>query len=265
MWKDKAVIITGSSVGIGYNLAREIAKKSGKVVLNARNSERLEFAKTQLKSEGFDVTSCAGDISKYEDCDKLVNHSLSKFGKIDVLINNAGIASQGTLEEISPDVFKKVVDINYLGSVYMTKATIPFIKETKGSIMYLGSLAGIHGLGAFAAYSGTKMALRALVESLKIELHDTGIHVGIAYVGFTENDPGKTFLNKDGVETPLPSREKMKQEPADKVARRIMKMVEKRKSFSTFTTLGKLNACVNRIAPGLVQKILLNAYKKGDN
>ncbi len=262
MWKDKVVIITGSSMGIGKKLAFEIGNKGGKIVLDARNKERLTTIERELYKAGVDVISFAGDISKNEDCVALCKFTISNFKRIDILINNAGIASIGSIEKINPEVFKNVVDVNLLGSVYMTKAVLPEIKKNKGSILYIGSIAGIHGLPDYSSYSCSKMALTALAESLRIELHNTGVHVGLAYLGFTENDPGKTFLDQNGSLISLPPRSKIKQEPVEKVVWRIMKMIEKRKFKSTFSFLGKVNNIVNRINPNIVHHILLKQNQK---
>ncbi|NQU52340.1 MAG: SDR family oxidoreductase [Bacteroidetes bacterium] len=262
MWKDKVVIITGSSLGIGKKLAIEIGNKGGKIVLNARNKERLKAFENELKSCGIRAISYSGDISKNEDCVALFNYTISKFNRVDILINNAGIASVGNIEEVKPDVFQKVIDVNLMGSVFMTKAVLPEIKQNRGSIMFIGSIAGIHGLPAYSSYSCSKMALTAFAESLKIELNNTGVHVGLAYLGFTENDPKKTFLDQNGKLVPQPARNKIKQVPVGRVAFRIMKMIEKRKFKSTFTLLGKLNNFLNRINPYLVHQILLSQYQK---
>jgi len=260
MWKDKVVIITGSSRGIGRNLAIELGQKGSKIILNARSKKMLEISCNDLKSRKLDVTACDGDISDYKDCVKIVDHAISKYGQVDVLINNAGICSKSNLEEIQPEVFKKIVEVNLLGSVYMTKATLPYIQKTKGSILFVGSIAGIHGIGEYSAYCSSKAALKTLVESLRIELHDSGIYIGYANVGFTENDPEKTFLDKSGIPVALPSRNEIKQEPMTKVARELMKMIERKKTISTFSFLGKLNALVNRISPIILHRFLLNLY-----
>jgi len=265
MWKDKVVIITGSSIGIGRRIAAEIGKRGGKVVINARNKNRLDKTLENLKGQGLDISSCPGDISNYEDCVQIIDHTLKTYGKIDVLINNAGIAAEATLEEIKPKVFKQVMDVNFLGSVFMTKAALAPIKQTEGSILFVGSIAGIHGLGGYSAYSSSKMALTALVESLRKEVHQCGVHIGLAYVGFTENDPEKTFFDKEGVIAQIPARSKIKQESATKVALQLMHMIERRKFKSVFTLLGKLNAILSRISPFIVYQILLNVYRKKPN
>jgi len=129
--------------------------------------------------------------------------------------------------------------------------------------LFVGSLAGIHGFGNYSAYCSSKMALTALTESLRMEMHKTGVHIGLAYLGFTENDPEKTLMNKDGLIMPHPPRTMAKQKSVTTVAHQLMRMIERRKSKSAFTLLGKLNAIVNRISPSIVHRILLISYKKG--
>lgn len=265
MWKDKVVIITGSSRGIGHSLAMEIGKRGGKVVINARNKSQLDKAHVNMKTEKIDISACPGDISKYYDCIKIIEHTIKIYGKLDVLVNNAGITAIATLEEIKPDVFKQIMDVNFLGSVYMTQAALPYIRQTEGSVLFVGSLAGIHGIGNYSAYCSSKMALTALVESLRMEMHQTGVHIGLAYVGFTENNPEKTFLNKDGRLIPEPARIRIKPESVEKVALQLMRMIERRKSKSVFTLLGKINDILNRISPFMVHRIILNAYLRDQN
>jgi len=265
MWKDKVIIITGSSSGIGRSLAIEIGKKGAKVVINARNVERLNKAYANMKMQGLDVSLCPGDISKYKDCVNIVVHTIRSYGKIDVLINNAGLTAIARFEDLKPDIFRKIMDVNFLGSVYMTQAALSYITQTKGSILFVGSQSGIHGIGSYSAYCSSKMALTALVESLRIEMYETGVHFGLAYVCSTENNPEKTFLNKNGLLIQEPERIRIKPRSVEKVAHQLMRMVERRQSKSAFTLLGRINALINRISPYIVHQILLHAYKKDHN
>lgn len=260
--QNKVVIITGSSIGIGRTMAQEMCKEGAKVVLNARNEKRLERTFEELKEIGCEVTAIAGDVSKTEDCQKLIDHAINTFGQIDVIVNNAGISMEGSFEDLPPDVFRKVIEVNYLGSIYPTKAAIPYLKKTKGSVIFMGSAAGIRGIPNHAAYSSSKMSLTAIAEALKIELKQSGIHIGLAYVGFTENDKEKTIYDKDGNIVPQPKRDFIKAEPQEVVAKRIIKMIENRTFKQVFTPLGKLNAFMNRFFPFVVGPILSRNYHK---
>ncbi|MFT4664101.1 MAG: NAD(P)-dependent dehydrogenase (short-subunit alcohol dehydrogenase family) [Polaribacter sp.] len=260
--KDKVIIITGSSMGIGKVMALEMLKQGAKVVLNARNPERLNKTYQELKTAGHPVIAVAGDVSNIEDCKRIVTETLSAFGKIDALVNNAGISMEGEVTELSPDVFRKVMEVNYLGSVYPTQAVLPELKKTKGSVIFMSSAAGVRGLPGYSVYSSSKMALTALAESMKIELYPSGVHVGIAYVGFTQNDPDKTIYNADGEIIAQPIRTFIKAEPPINVATRVSKMISSRPFKQVFTPLGKLNAIVNRWAPSLGEWILRRNYFK---
>ena len=260
--KNKVILITGSSIGIGRTMAYEMCKQGAKVVLNARNAERLDRTFQEMKAAGHEVTAMAGDVSKIEDCQKIIDHSIQVFGQLDAIVNNAGISMEGSVEDLAPEVFQKLFDVNVMGSIYPTKAALPHLKKNKGSIIFIGSAAGIRGIPNHAAYSASKMSLTALAESMKIELKESKVHVGIAYVGFTQNDPEKTIYDKDGKIIPQPSRDFIKAEPPEKVAQRVINMIVNKKFKEVFTPLGKLNAFMNRFFPFVVEPILSRNYHK---
>jgi short-subunit dehydrogenase len=261
-FKDKVVIVTGSSMGIGKALATELAKKGATIVLNGRNIDRLEKVHQEMKSNGFKTIAIDGDVSKIEDCKRLIDETINAFGKIDVVINNAGLSMEGTVEAVTPEVVRKIMEVNYLGVHYITHFAIPHLKKTKGSLIFGGSNAGIHGLPNYSVYSASKMALTALTESLKIELDGEGIHVGIAYIGFTENDPDKTIYNVDGEIIDQPSRSNFKAQSPEMVANQIIQMIERRTYKAVFTPIGKLNAFMARFAPWIVRMAVGNNFRK---
>lgn len=261
-WKNKTVIISGSSAGLGKTLAFETGKKGACIVLNGRNKEKLEKTADELSANGIEVISAPGDISKYSDCENIAEVALKKFGQIDILINNAALASYADFSDLEIGVLENVVNVNLLGTVNMTKAVLPNLLKTKGSIVFIGSVAGIHGVGGYAPYSMTKMALTSFAESLKIELSDTGVHVGIVYPGFIENDSDKTFFDKDGKLISVPSREGLRKMTTQEVSFKIIRLIERRRFKTVLSTIGKLNAILNRISPRIIHLILRNAYKK---
>lgn len=258
----KVALITGSSMGIGLSLARLMAQQGLRVVLNARNAERLQGTLQEFRDAGYEAIAVAGDVSKEADCQAIIDQTVDQFGRLDILVNNAGISTQGTLAELSPEVFRKVMDVNYFGSVFMTQSALPHLKKQRGSVLFISSAAGIRGIPGHAAYSSSKMALTALAESLKIELHRDQVHVGIAYVGFTENDPRKVIYDSDGKIIPQPDRSFIKQEPVELVAKRLYHMIENRTFKSVFTPLGKLNAFMNKLLPGIGELVLRRNFFK---
>lgn len=262
-WNNKVVLITGSSIGIGRKLAELLLSKGARVVLNARNAKRLSQTLQAFQAQGFrELTAIPGDVSKPEDCARLVTEAQQHFGQLDVVINNAGITAEGDVGELSAEIFRKVTEVNYLGSVYMTQQALPYLRQSRGTVFFVSSIAAFRGIPGHAVYSASKVALKTLAEALQVEEEAHGVHVGIAFVGFTENDPQKAIYNKDGALVPQPSRDFIKQEPVEIVAARIIRMIEKRDNQKIFTGLGKLNGWVNRFFPRLAAFVLRRSYHK---
>ena len=247
-------VITGSSRGIGRELARQVLEAGGQVVLNGRTPETLKSAHDELASvfDGQSIRSFAGDIAEPEQAQNLIEYTLKEYGRIDVLVNNAALAHHGNIGDGDPDVFIKVMDVNTYGVLLPTWYAIPHLAEREGHIFIVSSLAGLHGLPSYAAYTSSKMALTSLAESLQVELRDTRITVGIAYVGFTENEATKKRLRADGQLEPVPRREGFLMTPREKTARRILHQISKRKFKAIHSKLGVVLYTLNRISPGLV-------------
>lgn len=256
MFSDKVIIITGSTQGIGLKTAEMLAQRGARLVINSRSEQKVDVAVAKLRQITPHVVGLAGDVSDYASCVQLRNLALDSFGRIDILINNAGIASGGLIKEIVPEAYEKVVRINLLGSIHPTLACVEEICRQKGSILFIGSVAGIVGLPSYSAYSATKRALVGLAESLRSELSDDGVFVGINYPGFTENDEQKTMLNARGEEEVLRKRSGVKAVKQDKTAGQIIRQLEKRKfrMYSSFSALAI--QWIYRFFPGLTLNIL---------
>jgi len=254
-FRDKVIIITGARQGIGKALSLLLAGAGSRLSINSRNAEKLSELKNKLFLNGCDVIEIPGDISDEGVCRNIVEKTIERFGKIDVLINNAGIAGAGTVEEAESIVFKKQVEVNLLASYYMTKYALPHIKKTDGTILFVSSLAGLFGLPAYSGYSASKMALTALAQSLKNELYGQNVHIGVAYVGFTVNDPAKEQYNSKGELALLPDR-KVKRVSAEITASLLLKQIRKRRFISVHSLLGKAEYTVSKFFPGLIEAIL---------
>lgn len=262
VFKGKVAIVTGSSMGIGKTVARQLLEAGAFVVINGRNQERLDATALQFRSQGFDPLPIAADVSRLDDARLIAQRALDYFGRIDILINNAGVSMEGEVDDLNPNVFRTVIDVNLLGSFYATKAMLPAIRKTGGSVLFISSVAGLSGLPGYSAYSCSKMALTALAQSLRLELHGAGVHIGIAYVGFTQNDPDKVIHNAKGEMIPQPARDFAHAQPVDVVARRIIQMVERRQFKRVFSPLGKLAAMTNWWAPPLLNWFIRRMYFK---
>lgn len=258
----KVAIITGSSQGIGKALARELGGLGVRVVLNGRRATRLAEAEAALAEEGLTVTALAGDISDASFAQRLVAHAVETFGQLDILVNNAGAANRGPLAEVAPDSVHTLVNVNLIGSIFPTQAALPHLRATKGSVLFISSLAGLHGLPYNGLYSSTKQALTALSESLRIEESPYGVHVGIAYVGFTANDPRKVILDTDGKPVYLPAREGLRLQAPETVARQLRHMLESRRRKRVFTAVGWGLAFAQRWIPRVIDWALTRNLTK---
>lgn len=260
--KDKVAIVTGSSMGIGKAIAMELVEKGASVVLNGRDQEKLYRTEMEFLENGYDVTAVAADISCPDDCQYLIGRALKAYHKIDILINNAGISSRGTVEKMAISNIKNAIETNYSGAAYMCKYAIPQLKRTKGHIIFINSVGGLRGMPYNAAYTASKMAQAALAQALRIELYDYGIHVGIVYVGYTENDSKKIIQDEDGTPIYLPKRTNVRLAGPQSVAKSILRMMERRTDKITLTNLGLLADFLIQYLPKLSDWILLANRKK---
>ena len=262
---EKVAVITGSSQGIGKAIAIALAQKGVRVVLNGRNPDKLAQAKLELFELGFEVLAVKADVGKYEDCEYLVEQAMDSYGKIDILINNAGIAMEGSIEDTSPKVFENVFHTNILGVLFPTKAAMAYLKESKGSIVFTGSIAGYMGLPNYSAYSASKMSLTALVQSLKIELAGSGVHVGLNYVGFVENDADKTYYDSKGDLKIMPVREQFKRMPMEEVANYFVRGIERRTYKQTLSGIGKVTRFMHQYFPALFEWVMIRKHRSAEN
>jgi len=226
---DRVVLITGSAQGIGFALAEALVRQGASVVLNARRPHKVEQAKNKLLDLSKRVDGLAGDVSDEAFAHELVAFTVHRFGRLDYLINNAGIAAGGLLQETQGNAFRKVIEINLLGSVFPTLAALPELIRTRGGVLFVGSVAGFVGLPRYAAYSSSKRALLNIAESLRTEVWDQGVFVGIHFPGFTDNEADKTTLNAQGVEVVLQKRPGVRTLSREQTAKRMVQQLKKRK------------------------------------
>ncbi len=263
--KNKVVVITGASSGIGKACAWHFAKNGSKVVLAARSNDKLKVIGQEMMSAGYEVLIVQADVSIEEDCKYLISETIGKFKGIDIFINNAGISMRATLEDMDLSVMKKVMDINFYGTVFCTKYALPHILKSKGSVVGISSIAGYKGLPARTAYSASKFAMQGFLESLRIENLKKGLHVLIACPGFTASNIRNTALSKDGEVQKESPRDESKMMTAEKVAEYIYKAVVNRQNSLVLTINGKLTVLLNKLLPSLVDCLVYNHLKKEPN
>ncbi len=263
--KDKVVLITGGSSGIGKALAHEFGKQGSKVVITGRNETKLKETTDWLKGQHVDVLGVIADASKEEDNKKSIEETISKFGQLDILINNAGISMRALFNDMNLDVMRQVMDINFYGTVYATKYALPHILKQKGSIIGISSIAGYRGLPGRTGYSASKFAMQGFLEALRTELLKTGVHVLVACPGFTASNIRNTALAKDGSTQGESPRDEQKMMTAEEVATRIYRAVVKRKRDLIMTRQGKLTVFLNKRFPKFMDKMVYNHMAKEDD
>ena len=263
--KDKVVIITGGSSGIGKALAEEFGRHGSKVLITGRNADELQKTVDELKSRNINIAGFRSDVSKEEDNKAMAAEAIRLFGKIDILINNAGISMRAAFDEVDMEVVKKVMDINFYGVLYATKYCLPEIKKNKGSVVGISSIAGYRGLPGRTGYSASKFALNGFLEVLRTELLKTGVHVLTACPGFTSSNIRKRSLTKDGTSQGESPRNEDKMMTAEECARHIYNATVKRKRTLILTSQGKLAVFLNKWLPSVADKMVYNVMAKEAN
>lgn len=259
--QQKVVIITGASSGIGKALAQKFASEGYNLVLAARRIEKLEELKNELSN--VDVLPIKADVTIEEDCKNLIEKSLEHFGKIDILINNAGISMRALLQDLETSVLHKVMDVNFWGTVYCTKYALPHILETKGSIVGVISTGGYMGLPGRTGYSASKFAVRGFLDTVRIENLRRGLHVLVAAPGFTASEIRKTALVQDGSEQGETPRNESKMMSAEQCASIMFRAIKRRrrKLIVSFWD-GKFIVLLAKLWAWAVDQILYAVFKK---
>lgn len=260
--QNKVVVITGASSGIGKALALEFAKRGCRLVIGARNENRLKETEEAVKQIGTDVIAVRTDVTNEVDCKFLVTQAAESFGSIDVLINNAGISMRALFEQTELDVLRRIMDVNFWGTVYCTKYALPHLLKSKGSLVGVSSIAGYKGLPGRAGYSASKFAMHGFLETLRIENLKRDLHVLIACPGFTASNIRNTALNEKGETQGESPRDEDKMMSAEEVARHIAVAVVKRKDRLTLTSQGKLTVLLNKLFPAFVDKLVYKHMAK---
>ena len=259
--KDKVVIITGASSGIGRALAYEFAARGALLVLAARRIDRLEKIKQDLPQTA--ILAVQADVSLEHDCRELIDQAVSHFGKIDVLVNNAGISMRALFADTEISVIKKLMDVNFWGTVYCTKSAFPYLLKSGGTVVGVISIAGYVGLPARTGYSASKYAIRGFLDALRIENLKTGLHVLVAAPGFTASEVRESSLIKDGSPQGKTPRDESKMMSAERCAWHIANAVKKRKREIILTfTEGKLTVFLGKTFPGLLDRLTFNHMRK---
>ncbi|WP_229379741.1 SDR family oxidoreductase [Fibrella forsythiae] len=257
----KVALITGSESGIGRETARELARQGACVMLNGLRPDRLAETLGTFTEAGYVAEACVADVTKVDECQRLIDETILAFGKLDILVANASISMRAYFNDLDVDVFRAVCDSNIYGTVYPLKAALPYLRATKGCVTFVSSISALNGIPSGSAYCAGKAAVSNLAHTLRLEWHKTGMHVGVIHLGFTANDPEKRVFAAHGEPVPLAHRPPRWQMTQQQVAQAITRHIRRRRANTVLTGMGKLNATLSRFFPGLVDWIVLLSMK----
>lgn len=263
--KGKVIVITGGSSGIGKALAEKFAAEGSNVLITGRNLQELEEVRNHLRQAGHDIQAFAGDVGLREANEKMAEYAIQQFGRIDVLINNAGISMRSLFKDLELEVIEKVMQINFFGSVYATKSCLPEIMKNKGSVIGISSIAGFRGLPGRTGYSASKFALNGFLEALRTELLDSGVHIMTVAPGFTASNIRKRALTADGSPQAESPREENKMMSAEECAAIIYRATVARKHEVIMTTQGKLTVFLNKWFSKGMDRLVFKEFAKETN
>ena len=260
-------IITGASDGIGAEMARQLAKRHGSqvaLVLAARNQTRLEQVADQCAAFGAHTQIAPCDVSVEPECRALVANAAARFGGIDVLINNAGISAQALFDEVKADDMKwyeQLMRVNLWGSVWCTHAALPYLKQSRGCIVAVSSLAGLFGVPGRTAYSASKFAMTGFFEALRAELKTAGVSVTTAYPGVVATQIRHHGLNAAGQTAGSSGLKEDNAMSVEECAGLILQGMDRREREVVMTAKGKLGRWLKLLAPARVEAMALAALK----
>jgi short-subunit dehydrogenase len=263
----KIIVITGASDGIGAEMARQLAERHGAqvgLVLAARHEARLAQVASQCAAFGVQTLVVPSDVSLEPACRALIAAAIARFGQIDALINNAGVSAQALFGEVKADDlgwYEQLMRVNLWGSVWCTHAALPYLKQSRGSIVAVSSLAGLFGVPGRTAYSATKFAMTGFFEALRAELKTAGVSVTTAYPGVVATHIRHHGLNAAGQTAGSSGLKEDNAMSVQECARLILQGMDARQRDVVMSAKGKLGRWLKLIAPGRVEAMALAALK----
>jgi short-subunit dehydrogenase len=261
--KGKVVVITGASKGIGAELARQLAAQGAKLVLAARDLEDLEAVAARCTQAGGSAIVVRADVGVDRDCAAIMSGAALAYGGIDVLVNNAGATMWARFEEIEDvAILERIMRVNYMGAVYCTRHALPYLRQSRGLVVGIASLAGLTGVPTRTGYAASKHAMRGFFDSLRIELSGSGVDVTMIYPGFVATGIRENATGPGGEAIKVDPVARENAMTVEECARQIAAAIAARKRQVVMTARGKIGLWLKLIAPGLVDRIARRAVEK---
>jgi short-subunit dehydrogenase len=258
----KSVLITGASEGIGRALALELAPLGARLALNARSAARLQATARDCAALGAEAVALPGDVSQRQDCQGLIAATLERFGRLDVLVNNAGITMWSRFDAVVDfSVFERLLAVNYLGPMWLTAAALPHLKQSRGLIVAIASIAGLTGVPERTGYAASKHAMVGFFESLRIELRGSGVAVSIVAPDFVVSQIHRRAVGPDGKPLGTTPMQESRIMSADQCARLTVRAMQRRQRLAILSARGRVGRWARLIAPGVVDRIAQRAIR----
>ena len=261
-FKDKVIVITGASSGIGMATARLFASYGARLSLAARSIDKLEALASEISTESGKILCVKTDVSLEQDCRNLIESTIRHFGRIDILVNNAGLSMRATFKEVDLSVIRRLMDVNFWGTIFCTKYALPYLLKSKGSVVGVISTAGYAGLPGRTGYSTSKFAIRGFLETLRMEHQDDGLHVLVFAPGYTASNVRNAALLADGREQGCTPKDESKLMSAEKVALKMAKGLFRHKSEMILTMLGYWDVWFYKRIPRIMDQVQLRYIRK---
>ena len=251
-FENKVVWVTGGGSGIGRSLALAIAEEGATLAVSGRRQERLELVAAEIQSNGGKAIAIPCDVADEASVQSAVQQVVETLGRLDVAVANAGFAVAGKIEKLSAEDWRRQLDVNVIGVAMTARYSIPHLKQTAGRLVLVGSVASMITTPGVGAYSASKYAVRAIGQTLAVELTGTGASCTTIHPGFIESEIDQ--VDNQGVfdASREDSRPKKLLWPSDRAAKAMIGAIVARKREYTFTGHGKVGAFVGRHLPGLV-------------
>jgi short-subunit dehydrogenase len=263
-FKDNVVILTGASTGIGEAMAHQLAEQGAWLALAARNAAKLEAVAAECRTRGGRVLVAPTDVTEEAECQQLVERTIAEYGRVDTLINNAGLSMWMKFEDVEDlDSLEYIMRVNFFGSMYCTYYALPYLKQSQGRIVAIASVAARTGIPTRTAYAASKHAMVGFFESLRIEVEDDGVSVTIAFPDFVASGMHTRSLGADGKplgHNPLQVDKIMTSETC---ARLILEGASARRRQVIMSNRSRFGQWLKLIAPGRVDRIAKRAIEKG--
>lgn len=254
-FNERTFVITGASSGIGKELAIKLAKLGANLVLAARNKDGLINVADECLKNGGKAIVVPTDVTVASECEILIKKAIEEYNAIDCLINNAGIGMWGKFEKVEDlSIFEKIMQINYLGSVYCTHYALPYLKKSQGLLVAISSLTGKFGVPTRTGYAASKHAMQGFFDSLRVELRSTGVDVLVVSPGFVNTDIRQRLLGTDG-KIISAKNQPPKAMSTEVCADLILEAIAKRKRELVMTFKGRLGIWFKPLLPNLIDSI----------